>query len=145
MPNRRTVSGPLGIVPDRAVPVWAVSPCQPDIGTLLFLNLSLPKVSLLLHVSHSQLLAPPLADFSLTRPPKHEEPIGFSLNFFKGSQTHPRSPIPPAADSQIPLASPPFSQASQATQASQASKASKATSASSASKASQASQASQRS
>ena len=31
----RTVSGHVGTVPDRAMSVWAVSPCQPDAGTPL--------------------------------------------------------------------------------------------------------------
>ena len=58
--------------------------------------------------------------YSLTRPPKHEEPMGFLLGFLKQRQMKPRSPIPRAAVSQI-LRSPPLSQASPASPASKAS------------------------
>ena len=32
------MSGRVGTVPDRAVPVWAVSPCRPDTGTPLLIE-----------------------------------------------------------------------------------------------------------
>ena len=41
--------------------------------------------------------------FSLTRSPKHEEPIGFLLNVFKGGTIPTRSPIPPEPCSLVPL------------------------------------------